>query len=150
MAKGDMAKGAASSKEDDLEMTIKLIMEHVDVEAKRQDAQKIADAEEEKTKKEEERAKRKTFDLPTLIKSEPRPIMLRSSRTNEIIEEYVPEPSSSIATKDSENTLDKVLSKLTSLFPLFVVSSAIIGIKRPVYLTWVNKGQIIPLMLAAV
>ena len=61
------------------------------------------------------------------------------------------------ATVKSENSstssrfsVANVLSDLTTCFPLFVLSSAIIGSKNPDLLTWVNKGAIIPLMLGAV
>jgi BASS family bile acid:Na+ symporter len=45
---------------------------------------------------------------------------------------------------------NNVLSTLTSGFPLFVLSAAAIGLKRPSALMWVNKGQLIPIMLAFV
>jgi BASS family bile acid:Na+ symporter len=46
--------------------------------------------------------------------------------------------------------LDSVLSSLTSMFPLFVLSSALIGAKQPSLLLWVNNGPIITIMLASV
>ena len=50
----------------------------------------------------------------------------------------------------NNNRLDSILSRLTSGFPIFVLSSAILGIICPPTLTWVNKGDLIPLMLASV
>lgn len=44
--------------------------------------------------------------------------------------------------------LDRLLSKLTSLFPLFVLGSAILGSYVPDALNWVNTGNYISLMLA--
>jgi len=44
--------------------------------------------------------------------------------------------------------LDRVLSKLTSLFPLFVLGSALLGSFVPNALNWVNTGNYISLMLA--
>lgn len=46
--------------------------------------------------------------------------------------------------------LDRVLSQCTSLFPLFVLSAAILALIRPSTLTWVNQGNIISVMLASV
>ena len=46
--------------------------------------------------------------------------------------------------------LDRILSDLTSAFPLFVLSSAILGIAKPKALQWVNKGKLISIMLASV
>ncbi len=53
-------------------------------------------------------------------------------------------------TTPSKLQLVNILSNLTSFFPFFVFSSAILGIKRPQLLSWVNQGSIIPLMLGAV
>ena len=44
--------------------------------------------------------------------------------------------------------LDQILSRLTSLFPLFVLGSAILGSYIPSALNWVNRGNYISLMLA--
>ena len=44
--------------------------------------------------------------------------------------------------------LDQFLSKLTSMFPLFVLGSAILGSYVPNALNWVNSGNYISLMLA--
>ena len=52
-----------------------------------------------------------------------------------------------LTTSSNEND---ILSKLTSCFPLFVLSAAITGVKQPQLLTWVNHGPIIPIMLGAV
>ncbi|KAL7518687.1 hypothetical protein ACHAWX_003502 [Stephanocyclus meneghinianus] len=46
--------------------------------------------------------------------------------------------------------LDRILSKLTSLFPLFVLGSAILGSYCPDSLNWVNRGNSISYMLAGV
>lgn len=46
--------------------------------------------------------------------------------------------------------IDRVLSKLTSLFPVFVLGSAILGSYDPSTLQWVNDGNIISYMLSAV
>lgn len=54
------------------------------------------------------------------------------------------------STASSGNKLDEILSRLTSLFPLFVLSSAVLGLLRPSSLAWVNRGQLISLMLSAV
>jgi BASS family bile acid:Na+ symporter len=48
------------------------------------------------------------------------------------------------------NRLDKVLFQLTSLFPFFVMSAACLATYQPSTLNWVNKGNTITLMLAAV
>ena len=45
-------------------------------------------------------------------------------------------------------TIDRVLSKLTSLFPLFVLGSAILGSYAPQTLNWVNDGNWISYMLS--
>mmetsp|Transcript_14874 Transcript_14874/g.26966 ORF Transcript_14874/g.26966 Transcript_14874/m.26966 type:complete len:445 (-) Transcript_14874:531-1865(-) len=54
------------------------------------------------------------------------------------------------STECESNSLDRVLSKLTSAFPLFVVLSAVLGIKIPASLEWVNQGSLISVMLASV
>jgi BASS family bile acid:Na+ symporter len=46
--------------------------------------------------------------------------------------------------------LNTILSNLTSGFPFFVLSAAVLGFKRPSALMWVNKGELIPIMLATV
>lgn len=72
-------------------------------------------------------------------------------RTIEIIQkgqESKGAKSAAVASKNS--TIDQVLSTLTTGFPFFVLSSAILGMLKPKTLTWVNNGEIIPLMLAAV
>lgn len=50
----------------------------------------------------------------------------------------------------SINGLDRILSQCTSMFPLFVLSAAILALLRPSTLTWVNRGNIISVMLASV
>jgi len=50
----------------------------------------------------------------------------------------------------TNNKLDEILSRLTSLFPFFVLSSATMGMAYPKYLTWVNRGKLITIMLASV
>jgi BASS family bile acid:Na+ symporter len=51
---------------------------------------------------------------------------------------------------DKKPLLDQVLSKLTSAFPLFVLSSAILALIKPVSLQWVNQGNLISIMLMLV
>ena len=53
------------------------------------------------------------------------------------------------ASKD-EPALDRVLSRLTSGFPFFVLSSALLALYRPSTLTWVNNGDLISIMLSSV
>lgn len=48
------------------------------------------------------------------------------------------------------NRVDKILSRLTSLFPFFVMSAACLATYQPATLNWVNKGNTITLMLASV
>ena len=48
------------------------------------------------------------------------------------------------------SSLDSILSKLTYAFPLFVLSSAILGSLRPSTLLWVNRGNLISILLALV
>ena len=55
--------------------------------------------------------------------------------------------------KNKDSTLDKILSKLTSAFPLFVLSSALLGYACPSTLDWVSKsnnGELISIMLSGV
>jgi BASS family bile acid:Na+ symporter len=52
--------------------------------------------------------------------------------------------------RNNYNQLDSVLSKLTSAFPLFVLSAAILGAFQPSTLQWVNQGNVISVMLASV
>jgi len=49
-----------------------------------------------------------------------------------------------------DSKLDRVLTKLTSSFPLWVLSFAIGGLLQPQLLQWVNHGQLITIMLASV
>jgi len=46
--------------------------------------------------------------------------------------------------------LDQFLSRCTSAFPLFVLSFAILGFTRPSTITWVNRGDLISIMLASI
>jgi hypothetical protein len=46
--------------------------------------------------------------------------------------------------------LDRVLSQLTSAFPLFVLSSAVLALVKPLSLKWVNQGNLISIMLMLV
>jgi len=55
-----------------------------------------------------------------------------------------------VSSSSSSPKIASILSMLTSCFPLFVLSAAITGFKQPQLLSWVNKGQIIPIMLGAV
>ena len=51
----------------------------------------------------------------------------------------------------NSNKLDTILSSLTSAFPLFVLSSALLGVFAPSTLSWVSgSSQLIPLMLSTV
>jgi BASS family bile acid:Na+ symporter len=145
-----MSPGAANSKEDDLEKTIKLIMEHVEKESKR-DA--LIKAEQTKNK-----PKQKFLDLKSIIKADSE-VMLRSkkaangfmgtSSVDETNDEFV-DAAVAVEEKEALHFVDNVFAKLTTLFPLFVLSAAITGVKKPGALLWVNKGQLIPLMLSAV
>jgi len=58
-------------------------------------------------------------------------------------------PDDTLTNTSSINTIDKLLSKLTSLFPLFVLASAILGSYIPKTLNWVNNGSYITIMLSA-
>jgi hypothetical protein len=148
--KSDKIKGAAKSKEEDLEKTINAILQHIESEDQRLEA-----AKERKERGEEIRAEKRSrrIELPELITNEKDNIMLRSKRsTDRGISLSFPggdEEAGDIGAPVT-NGLDEILSKLTSLFPVFVLSSAIVGMKKPSALTWVNKGQIIPIMLSAV
>ena len=74
-------------------------------------------------------------------------------RTIEIIKMGQAEESKGVKSAEgvsSETSLDQVLSTFTTGFPFFVLFSAILGMLKPKTLTWVNNGEIIPLMLAAV
>lgn len=53
-------------------------------------------------------------------------------------------------TADTKNRLDQIMSQLTSAFPLFVLASAILGYMQPSTLTWVNQGNLISILLAAI
>lgn len=48
------------------------------------------------------------------------------------------------------NKLDTMLSNLTSMFPIFVLASALLATKEPSLMLWVNNGSIITIMLASV
>lgn len=53
-------------------------------------------------------------------------------------------------TTSAKNRLDDIMSKLTSAFPFFVLSAAILGYAQPATLTWVNRGNLISILLAAI
>lgn len=71
-------------------------------------------------------------------------------RTIEIIQKGQESKGAKSAAVASKKSIDQVLSTLTTGFPFFVLFSAILGMLKPKTLTWVNNGEIIPLMLAAV
>ncbi|GAX17214.1 bile acid:Na+ symporter, BASS family [Fistulifera solaris] len=52
--------------------------------------------------------------------------------------------------QSNNNRVDRILSQCISLFPLFVLSAAILALVSPSTLTWVNQGNIISIMLASV
>mmetsp|Transcript_6231 Transcript_6231/g.13682 ORF Transcript_6231/g.13682 Transcript_6231/m.13682 type:complete len:485 (+) Transcript_6231:105-1559(+) len=54
------------------------------------------------------------------------------------------------ASTSSNSRVDSILSDLTSGFPFFVLLSAIVGLRAPAALTWVNGGNLISVMLATV
>lgn len=51
---------------------------------------------------------------------------------------------------NKKNTLDTILSNLTSAFPFFVLGAAILGLLRPSTLLWTNRGTLISTLLACV
>ena len=57
--------------------------------------------------------------------------------------------SSSPEDTSTTSSIDIILSKLTSLFPIFVLASAILGSYIPKTLNWVNNGSYITIMLSA-
>jgi len=50
----------------------------------------------------------------------------------------------------TSNRLDAIMSQLTSAFPVFVLSAAILGYVQPCTLQWVNQGSLISILLAAI
>lgn len=70
-------------------------------------------------------------------------------RKSRLLQERIDRDAESI-TSSKVNRLDKVLFQLTSLFPFFVMSAACLATYQPSTLNWVNKGNTITLMLAAV
>ena len=134
--------GAANSKEDDLERTIKSIMEHVEKESKRVDVKKVEPAKNKPKQTMSDIIKDDSYDMSKRAADE---VMGISSSDDT---EY--EITTDIEEKEESNTLDIILAKMTSLFPFFVLSSAVLGVKKPDVLLWVNNGQLIPLMLSAV
>ena len=52
--------------------------------------------------------------------------------------------------QQSTHSLDSILATFTNAFPLFVLGSAVLGVAAPSTLTWVNQGDLISVMLAAV
>jgi hypothetical protein len=73
-----------------------------------------------------------------------------SKKRNRFMLSSAPTSSSheSSSTSSPSVTIDRVLSKLTSLFPLFVLGSAILGSYAPQTLNWVNDGNWISYMLS--
>mmetsp|Transcript_21819 Transcript_21819/g.31239 ORF Transcript_21819/g.31239 Transcript_21819/m.31239 type:complete len:430 (+) Transcript_21819:110-1399(+) len=55
-----------------------------------------------------------------------------------------------IKPSSTTSKIDQILSRLTSLFPLFVLGASITGSIMPRCLNWVNSGNIISAMLAGV
>ena len=53
-------------------------------------------------------------------------------------------------TTTTTNRLDTIMSQLTSAFPAFVLSAAILGYTAPGTLQWVNQGSLISILLAAI
>ena len=68
--------------------------------------------------------------------------------------EGVPRPLYSTAIEsegsNSIDTIDRVMSTLTSAFPAWVVGACLLALKRPRSLKWVNTGPVIEIMLACV
>jgi hypothetical protein len=118
--------GAALSKDDDLQRTIEIIMKHVDDLAKKQTVNR-AD----------------TISSNVSLYSNKKDTSAKKTRTE--IHDY---PADLEPVKVS--SVEKVLAQLTTLFPFFVLSAAIVGMKFPHTMLWVNHGQRVPLMLAAV
>jgi bile acid:Na+ symporter, BASS family len=50
----------------------------------------------------------------------------------------------------SSSRLDSAMSRMTSCFPFWVLSFAIVGLLKPNALQWVNQGELISLMLSSV
>ena len=48
------------------------------------------------------------------------------------------------------STLDIVLDRITSAFPLFVLVAAILAVIQPQTLLWINRGSLIPIAVASV
>lgn len=74
----------------------------------------------------------------------------RYVRDNTILFSSVSSSDEEFTSSMSINKVDQILSKLTSLFPLFVLCSAILGSYIPQTLNWVNNGNLISIMLAGV
>jgi Sodium Bile acid symporter family len=77
------------------------------------------------------------------IKPSTGPAALRRSST--LLQSSASENSS-----DTRRSLDKILSRLTLGFPFYVMLAALSGIYRPSLLEWVNRGNLISLLLASV
>ena len=59
--------------------------------------------------------------------------------------------SSATTTQTTMTTLlDKILARGTSAFPLWVLASALLAVKAPASLQWVNRGSLITVLLALV
>jgi hypothetical protein len=145
-----MASGPADSKEDDLEKTIKLIMEHVEKEAKKEEKKRMQQGKENSVA-----TTQRVVKIPSLIKADDE-IMIRGKKAaNDVLGIKTDEENEDMevlvtVTNDSKTVLDGVLSTSTNLFPFFVLSFAMVGLKKPNALLWVNRGHLIPLMLSAV
>lgn len=120
--------GAALNKDEDLQRTIEIIMKHVDDLAKKQSTSK-AD----------------TISSETVQDLNKKDVSMKTVKGGIEIS-----PNRNELKQVKIGSVEKVLSQLTTLFPFFVLSAAIIGMKLPHTLLWVNQGQRVPLMLAAV
>lgn len=69
---------------------------------------------------------------------------------SESSDEATLEPNDDESTSSTSNKLLSILSTCTSAFPLFVLGAAILGLTQPQTLQWVNEGNLISLLLAAV
>lgn len=74
-------------------------------------------------------------------------IIFASSSSDESLSSSSSSSSTNLTTK-SLPKIDRILSQLTCLFPLFVLGSAILGSFAPNTLNWVNNGNWMSRMLA--
>lgn len=117
--------GAALTKEEDLQRTIQIIMNHVD-----------------------DLAKKESRDVVRSSVSE-----IKENQSNSIAPKNVVANQNRVSHSSHHtvsNGVERALSQLTALFPFFVLSAAMVGFKYPQTLLWVNQGQRVPQMLAAV